>query len=172
MDNICLPLRYDELTESDVQAHLRYCATRLADGKRAEFLLCEVGVVIPMVKQVYRTKPPTLDVLIRSGSIRRDQLIKLRARLSGESYTLKLSFTSVRKSLSRIIVPLTIDDGTVAVVGLNVLRLISAEVGVAWPGTMAVGYAVGSESQELPGRLTYRDSYGNSGYQLGLAVGK
>ena len=122
MECFSLPVRYQELTETDVQAHLRYGASSLADGDRIEFFLYEAGVVIPIVKHIYRRKNPTLDVLIRSGSLGRDTLAKLRDSLSSEGYALKVSLTNKRKLLSRIVVPLQIDDGTVAMTGLNVLR--------------------------------------------------
>src|SRR5262245_6895350 len=170
MDDICLPVRYDALTERDVQGHLRYCAGQLSRGYCAELLLCEVGIVIPIVKKVFKTKDATLNVHIRSGSIAQDQLIRLRERLSAEDYPLKVSVTRKKKLIKRIIVPLVIDEGTVATSGLNVLRVLADEIDLAWPCTMAVGYALGSESPELPGSLRYRERYRNMGYQMGLAV--
>jgi hypothetical protein len=172
MDSICLPVRYDELTEKDVQAHLRYCASSQFQGNCAEFLLCEAGIVIPIVKKTYRTKPATLEVLIRSGSFGRVRLVKLNEQLSSEGYELKISYTSKRKLLKRIVVSLLIDDGTVALSGLKVLRSIAAAVSISWPSAVAVGYALGSEAPGLPGRLSYRPPFRNAGYQIGLAVGK
>ena len=172
MDCFSLPVRYQQLTETDVQAHLRYCASSLTHGDRVEFLLYEAGVVIPIVKHIYRRKNPTLNVLIRSGSLGRDTLAKLRDSLSLEGYVLKVSLTSKRKLVSRIIVPLQIDDGTGAVTGLNVLRSIASALSIHWPSTVAVGYALGPETRGLPGRLTYRDPFMNAGYQVGQAVGK
>lgn len=99
MDDICLPVRFEGITEEGVKAHLRYCASSLKSGDRVEFLLCDVGVVIPVVKSVYRKKSSTLDILIRSGSMGRDQLEELRTSLSVGGYDLRVSFTTRKKLL-------------------------------------------------------------------------
>jgi hypothetical protein len=170
MDTLYLPVRYEALTEKDVQAHLRYSASNLQAGSRVEFLLSEAGVVIPMVKHIYRSKPSTLDVWIRSGSIGRDRLIKLKESLLTEGYELKVSFTSKRRLLSRLVVRLPV-DGTVAMSGLNILKSISSALDISWPSSIAVGYALGSEALGLPGSLSFREPFRNAGYQLGHAVG-
>ena len=172
MDSICLPVRYDELTENDVQAHLRYCASSEFQGNLVEFLLREPGIVIPIVKRTYKTQAPNLDVLIRSGSFGRVQLGQLKERLYSEGYDLKVSYTSKRRLLRRIVVRLVIDDGTVALSGLNLLRCIACTIGVSWPSAVAVGYALGTETINLPGTLAYRSPLINAEYQIGLAVGK
>jgi len=174
MDSLHLPVRYEGLNEKDVQAHLRHSASNLRAGGRVEFLLCEAGVVIPMVKHVYRSKPSTLDVLIRSGSIGRDRLMKLKESLLSEGYELKISFTSKQRLLSRLVVCLPV-DGTVAVGGLNVLRSINSGLDILWPSLISAAYPVGSEAPGLPGRLSYgpfRNAVRNAGYQLGYAVGR
>ena len=168
MDDICFPVRYEGITEDGVKAHLRYCAASLNAGGRVEFLLCEPGVVIPVVKSVYRNRSSTLDVLIRSGSIGRDKLEELRTTLSAEGYDLKLSLTSKRKLLRRVVVPLKIEDAFISVTGLNVIRSIALALNLSWPCRLSIGYELGSEDPNLPGQLVYR----NAGYQLGLAVGR
>jgi hypothetical protein len=172
MDDICLPVRFVGITENALKTHLRYCASSLKPGDRVEFLLCDVGVVIPMVKRAYQKKSPALDVLIRSGSIGRDKLLKLRGLLCTESYDLRLSFTSKYKLLSRIVVPLPIEDGMISVNGVNLIRKVAATLDQSWPCELAIGYALGSEDQHLPGQIVYRDPYRNAGYQLGQSVGK
>jgi hypothetical protein len=144
----------------------------LLPSARVEFLLCDPGVVIPMVKHVYRRKSSTLDVLIRSGSLGREKLTELRQALASESYDLKVSFTSKHKFLSRIVVALPIEDGTISVTGVNVIRSIALVLGLPWPCRIAVGYALGAEDPHLPGRLVYREPYRAAGYQLGRAVAK
>jgi hypothetical protein len=171
MDTICLPVRYDKLTEKDVQVHLRHIASDLQPGCLAEFLLIEAGVVIPVVKHIYRSKPPTLDFWFRSGSINRDRLAVLRELLSAEGFELKVSFTSKRGLLRRLVVRLPI-DGTVAVSGLNLLRSTSSTLDVSWPTQIAIGYAQGTEVPGLPGMLSFRSQVRNAGYHLGYAVGK
>ena len=171
MDQICLPVQYLELTESDLQKHLRYCAG-LPDAERAEFLLGEASVVIPVVKRHYQTKSAELEILIRSGSISRDHLAKIKEQLSASGFNLKTSLTSKRKMLKRIIVPLIANNGTVVVTSLKVFRIIATEIGLGYPCRMSVGYALGSESQILPERLVYRQPSRNAGYQFGLMLGR
>jgi len=172
MDSFYMPVRFEGVTEDDVKTHLRYCASSLKPGDRVEFLLCDVGVVIPLVKSVYRNKPSTLDVLIRSGSIGRDQLEKLRTSLSAGGYDPKVSLTSKKKLLRRLVVSLNVEDAFISVTGLNVIRSIASALRLPWPCRMAIGYAFGSENLSLPGQLVYRDTYRNMGYRLGYAVGK
>jgi len=172
MDDICLPVRFEGITEDGVKTHLRYCASSLKPGDRVEFLLCDAGVVIPLVKTVYRNKPSTLDVLIRSGSIGRNQLEELRISLSAGGYDPKVSLTSKKKLLKRLVVPLNVEDAFISVTGLNVMRSIASALRLSWPCRMAIGYAPGSENPHLPGQLVYRDTYRNAGYRLGYAVGK
>lgn len=173
MENLHSPARYEGLTEDDLQAHLRHCASSLKAGDRIEILLCDADVVIPFVKRVYRNKPATLDVLIRTGSIDRDRVIQLRESLLADRYDLRVSFTSKRKLLSRVVVRLRADDGTISVTGVNVIRAIATALKIPWPCEIAVGYyALGSEAHGLPGRLVYRHPYRNAGYQLGFIVGR
>jgi hypothetical protein len=124
-----------------------------------------------MVKATYRIKSPTLNVLIRSGSFGRVRLLTLKEELSRLGYELKLSYTSKRKLLSRVIVRLPI-DGTVAVTGLNILKSIAEATDLSWPSSIAVGYPLGSEAPTLPGKLSFRAPFRSAGYKIGLAVGK
>ena len=172
MDNICLPVRFEGITEDDVKAHLRYCASSLKPGERIEFLLCDVGVVIPVVKRGYRSKTSTLDMLIRSGSIGRDRVDELRTSLSAGGYDPKVSVTSKKKLLRRIVVPLNIEDAFFSVTGLNVIRSVASALRLSWPCRLAIGYALGSENPHLPGQLVYRNTYRHAVYRLGYAVGK
>ncbi|HKY42274.1 MAG TPA: hypothetical protein VJM50_04215 [Pyrinomonadaceae bacterium] len=172
MDDIWWPVRFEGITEEGLKEHLRYCASSFKLGDRAEFLLCDVGVVIPLVKSVRRNKPSTLDMLLRSGSIRRDQLEELRTSLSAAGYDPKISLTSKKKLLKRVVVPLNIEDGFIAVTGLNVIRLVASALGLPWPCRLAIGYPLGLEKPHLPGELIYRDTYTQAGYRFGYAVGK
>jgi hypothetical protein len=172
MDSFYMPVRFEGVTEDDVRTHLRYCASSLKAGDRVEFLLSDAGVVIPLVKTVKRNKPSTLDVLIRSGSIGRDRLEELRTSLRAEGYDPKVSFTTKKKLLKRLVVSLNAEDGFISVAGLNVMRSIASTLGLSWPCRMAVGYQSGSENPRLPGQLVYRSPLRNAGFRFGYAVGK
>ena len=170
--DIFLPVRFEGITEDDVKAHLRYCASSLKPGERVEFLLCDVGVVIPVVKSVYRNKPSTLDILIRSGSIGRDQLEEIKTSLSAAGYDPKVSFTSKKKLLRRVVVPLNIEDVFMPVTGLNVIQSVASALRLSWPCRLTIGYTPDSANPDLPGQLVYRDTYTTAGYRVGYAVGK
>ena len=171
MDTICLPVRYDRLTESDVQVHLRHIASNLEPRHPVEFLFPEANIVIPMVKHIYKRRVATIDVLLRSGSISRDELEKIRELLQVKSYDLKIYRTSKRKMLRRVIVRLPI-DGTIAITGSNILKELNTMLGFDWPTPIAIGYAVGTRAPGLPGKLSFRQPFRNVGYHVGYAVGR
>ena len=170
MDTLCLPIRYEGLTETDLQVHLRHSANKLRHGERMEVFLSQAGVVIPMVKHLNRRRVATLEVLLRSGSISRDNLEKLHELLLAKSYNLSISNTRKRKLIQRVIVLLPIDR-TIVVTGTNVLKIVNDILGYEWPTTIAIGYAVGAQSRGLPGRFSLREPFGNVGYQVGYSVG-
>jgi hypothetical protein len=154
-----------------LHAHLRYCAEVLNNGDRVEILLCELGVIVPIIKRVRQNKASTLDLLARSSSIGRDRLISLRDRLVLDGHVLKTSVTLKQRLLSRIVIPLPTDDPFFPVTAVAVLRSIAAELDASWPCTLTIGYALGLESHDLPGRLVYRDPVPRAGYQIGSAIG-
>ena len=94
------------------------------------------------MKTVKRNKPATLDVLIRSGSIGRDRLEELRTSFRAGGYDPKVSFTTKKKLLKRLVVSLNADDGFISVGGLNVMRSIASTIGfrglVVWRLVMTV----------------------------------
>ena len=171
MENICLPTRYDALSETDVQQHLRHSAGTLKHGECIEVLLCSAHVVVPMVKHIYKRRVATMDVLLRSGSISRDELEKIHELLQVKSYDLKIYRTSKRKMLRRVIVRLPI-DGTIAITGSNILKELNTMLGFDWPTPIAIGYAVGTRAPGLPGKLSFRQPFRNVGYHVGYAVGR
>lgn len=171
MDNICLPIRYDALSEADVQQHLRHSAKTLKHGECIEVLLCSAHVVVPMVKHTYKRRETTMDVLLRSGSISRDKLEEIHELLLVKSYELKIYQTSKRKMLRRVIVRLP-NDGTIPISGIKILKEINTLLGFDWPTQIAIGYAIGTQAPGLPGKLSFRHPLGNAGYQVGNAVGR
>ena len=172
MEDTFLPVRFEDLTEADVKEHFRNCVSNLKPGYRVEFVLRDVGVVIPVVKTEYKTKPSTLDVLIRSGSIERDKLEEIRSSLSAAGHDLKVSATTRQKLLKRVVVSLKTDDPFIPVSGLNVIRAVATSLGLSWPCPLAIGYLSFSENRHLPGRLDFRSPARNAGYRFGFAVGK
>jgi hypothetical protein len=171
MDLICLPVRYDELTEEDIQAHLRYCAASLRDRVTVEFIISEAGVIVPAVKRVYLRKPTSLVFLARSGSLGRDGLIGLRSQLESQGYDLNVSFTKERRLLRRIEVPLSIEESLLPLRGIAILRTIALQLRSPWPGNFSVAYAVGSTVPGLPGRVNLGNPLANAGYKIGRAMG-
>ena len=171
MDRICLPVRYEGLSVSDVQAHLRHCANNLGNMDRAEFLLPEAGLVVPVVKHIYRTKPSTLVFLARSGSIERAHLGSLRDQLASEDYDLKLSFTKKRKRLSRIAVSLALDEPMYPAKAMRIFEFIATQLKSPWPQIMAAGYGVRSDGPGLPGEVKIDYLILNASRKLGFAIG-
>ena len=171
MDEICLPVCYDGLSELDMQAHLRHCATKLKDQDRAELLLCEAGVVIPAVKRIYRTKSATLVLLARCDSVGREHLPSLRDRLESAGYDLKLSFTTKRKLLSRIAIPIAVDEPLYPLKALRVLQVIASQLNSPWPQTMSACYGVRSDEPGLPGQVTISVPILSASRKLGFAIG-
>ena len=170
MDILYFPIRFDSLSEADLQEHLRHSANNLQHGEFIEVLLCQAGVVVPMVKHIYRTRTATFDVLLRSGSISRDKLVKLHEYLLAESYDIRISHTSKRKLLQRLVVRLPI-DGTIPITGTKVLQAVNDVFGLEWPTSIAIGYARDAHKPGLPGRVTFRSPLRNAGYKVGYAVG-
>ena len=171
MDNLYSPVRYEQLSELDLQEHLRYSANKFQHGDRLDVFLCQAGVLVPFVKHVYRRRPATLDVLLRSGSIGRDKLSELHELLSARAYDVRTTSTSKKKLLQRVMVRLPI-DGTIALTGAQVLQEVNEGLGFKWPTSIAIGYEFGTQAPELPGRVSFRDPVFNVGYQVGNAAGK
>jgi hypothetical protein len=161
---------YECFTETDVQEHLRQSANNLQHGDRIEVLLCEAGVIVPMVKHVSKTRTATFDVWIRSGSIERDQLAKLRDSLVSESYNVNVYHTTKRKLLKRLVVRLPL-DGTISVTGLKILRTLNTTLGYDWPTAIIVSYGM-LQPSGVPGKLSFRNPARARGYEIGFGVGK
>lgn len=172
VDTIHLPARYDGLSETDLQAHFRHCASALIDGDRVELLLNQAGVQIPAVKRIYRTKSAALFLLLRSGSIERKILNCLRRHLESNGHDLTISVTKKRKLLSRIAVRIPLDDSLFALSAIKVLETVALQLGSTWPQPMSAGYRLGSEGIGLPGHLTINDPILNASRNLGRAMGK
>ena len=172
MDDIYLPMRYDELSELDAQIHLRHCATKLEHKERVEFLLCEAGAAIPVVKRVYRTKPSVLIFLLRSGSIGREHLEGLRDQFDSDGYMMKCSVTKKKRLISRIEVFVRVDDPLLPTKGLSVFRAVARQLRTPWPQTLSAGYAFTFRRPDLPGRLRPSGPISKASYQVGYAVGK
>lgn len=171
METLTSPVRYENLTELDVQAHLRHCASKFRNGDRLELLLNEAGVIVPVDKRVYIKKPSVLLFVARSGSLGRDCLTSLEARLEAEDCDFTSYLTSKRKLLRRITVPLSVEDPLLPVQGTNILNMIASELDCVWPCTFSAGYGVGGNGIDLPGDLV-RGPLGDIAYDVGRMVGK
>ncbi len=171
MDEFYLPIRYHDLSVLEMQTHLRHCANNLNDRDTAHFQLSEAGVVVPVIKRIYRTKPSSLVFLARSGSIERAHLASLRDHLESEGYDLKLSYTKKRKQLSRIAVSFAVDEPMYPIKALRILEFIATQRQSPWPQAMAVGYGVRSDGPGLPGEVTIDVPILNAARRLGFAIG-
>jgi hypothetical protein len=166
------PILYDELTEVNVQAHLRHCAGRMRDADRIEIYAYEADVEIPVIKCTYKTKPTILAFLLRSGSIERDHLISLQREFEDQQFDIKLSFSPKRKQLNRIAVSVKVDDPLLSAKGTSVLRAVAEQLGCTWPCTFAISYGLTPRTAELPGNLKLDYPMANLAYFVGKVLGR
>lgn len=172
MDKIYSQIRYDGLMGPELQAHLQHCARNLGNKDYAEFLLCEAGVVVPIIKRKYATKPATLVLALRSGSVGRDSLASLRAKLESAGYDLKVFFTRKQQLLRRIEISVSVDDPMLPLLCAPIFHVVASELNSSWPQKMAVGYDLGMDRPGLPGQATLMNPMLNASRKLGRRVGE
>lgn len=152
--------------------HIQHCAENLKNKGSAEFLLCEAGVVVPLIKREYATKPTIVVLALRSGSIGRDSLVSIRSRLESGGYDLKVFFTRKQKLLRRIEVNVSVDDPMLPLLCAPVFHLVASELNSSWPQEMSVGYDLGTDGSGLPGRVTLNNPMLNASRNLGRILGE
>lgn len=172
MDEITLPIRYDNLSIEGVKLHLRYIATLSSSGHCAEILLHNSKVIIPIVKRVYKTKSDQLNLLLRSGSISRDNLAELKSTFMRQHYVLVTSYTAKKKLIRRLSLSISIDDPMLPIICVNILKEVALKLDSRWPDSFSVGYAFGDERSSLPGNFKYRDLIAQAGYKIGYVAGR
>ena len=172
MNEIKLPVQYDNLDIGGIKAHLRYIATLSKSGHCAEIFLFDSKVIIPVVKKTYKTKADQLIFLLRSGSISRDNLKDLKNTFIKQSYDLICSYTTKNKLIKRLALPISIEDPMLPLIGVNFLKDLAMQLKSRWPCEVSVGYAIGGENSDLPGKLKYRDIIAQAGYKTGIAAGR
>lgn len=171
MDRIHLPIRFEGLSERDLHVHLRHCAAVCSKNEYVELLLTEAGVSVPLIKRVWATKPPALDLSLRSGSIGREALVGLRARFEADGYDLTVRFTPKRRLLGRVVVSLSVDDPLFPAKGVAVLAAVASQVGSPWPQQVFAGYGARTNTVGLPGDLVIDDPALQSAWEMGKAIG-
>lgn len=154
-----------------MHAHLRHCAAELAKNEYVEFLLTDAGVVVPVIKRVWRTKLAALDLSLRSGSVGREALGRLRAALEADGYDFTTRFTPKRRLLSRIVVSLPADDPLLPAKGVAVLAAVALHVGSRWPQPVFAGYSARANSVGLPGDLVIDVPMLRLARNMGRAIG-
>jgi len=113
-----------------------------------------------------------LKFILRSGSISRDNLAVLKSTFLSQSYDLIDSYTATNKLISRLSLPISIDDPMLPIIGVNILKEVALQLKSSWPYDVTIGYALGDEKTGLPGKLKYRDLITQIGYKIGFAVGR
>jgi hypothetical protein len=138
----------------------------------AEIYLYDPGVAIPITKNIYKTKSDQLMLLLRSSSISRDNLEELKNTFIKQSYEIKVAYTTKKNLIKRLSMPISIDDPMLPIIGINILEKLALQLNSKWPGAVSVGYAIGDEKSDLPGKLKYGDIFAQVGYKIGLAAGR
>ena len=172
MDKITLPVQYDNLDIEGIKSHLHHITTLPKSGHCAEIFLCDSKVIVPVVKKNYKTKPDKLIFLLRSGSIPRDNLKELKNIFEKQSYDITCSYTTKNKSIKRLSLPISIDDPMLPLTGVNFLKELAVQLKSSWPCEVSVGYSIGDENNDLPGKLQYRDAIAQAGYKTGIVAGR
>lgn len=172
MDEISLPVLYEDLDIDGLKAHLRYLTLLDRTGHCAEIYLNNLGVAIPVAKKKYKTKSDQLVFLLRSGSISRDDLAYLRDVFFKQSYSVTEAYTAKKTLIKRLSVPVNIDDPMLPFIGIRILEKLTVQLKSNWPGKLSIGYALGDENNGLPGILRYQDLIAQVGYKIGQAAGR
>ena len=97
--------------------------------------------------------------------------MQLDAELRSNGYDVKAKRTRARKLLSRLLISVSTDDPNFPLVCIAILRTVALNLDSSWPQRFAIGYAVGQEGLNMPGRLTISVPILNAARKLGRFVG-
>ena len=142
------------------------------NGHCAEVYLHEPRVVIPIKKTTYKTKSDTIEFLLRSGSISRDNLAELKSIFSKQSYETKIARTAKKSLIKRLSLSISINDPMLPIIGVNILKTLTFQLNSKWPCDVSIGYSFGDDKSDLPGKLKYRDILSQAGYKIGQTAAR
>ena len=152
-----LPIQYEDLTELDVQAHIRHCALNLAESERMELLFCGTETIVPISRRSFKKNSDQLCVLLRSGHVGREQLMELKSIFQERGHQLRLRRSAKLKLLSNVTVLLPIDDPMLPVKATKLLKSVAEQVVNPKPLTFVAGYyKIRGDIARLPGRRSER----------------
>ncbi len=165
------PAWFDSLEPEQLHAHLRYLANDLGDNSRIEIELCNRNIQIPVTKQEYRRKAPTIALLLRVSYVGREPLEAIYKKLNNDTYNLRIRRSAKKKLLSQLSVLFKTDDPMYPIKAVSILESICTELGEAWPTTLAVGYAIHEVNKTLPGIFSCNNPFWKAGHTIGRVVG-
>lgn len=174
MDEFSPRVRYDNVTELGMLAHFREFGQCAAMNQTLYIFFADIGVVIPIRKDVYKTQPDRLTFILRSGSVGRALLEDAASSFADSDFETKVAFTKKRKMIQRVLIYVSINGALSAAVARSALERIARLLNADWPTSISIGYhqQVGA-SKDLPGdRIEVRSQAGDAGYRLGYAVGR
>jgi hypothetical protein len=159
------------LTPKDLNAHCHYIARKFAFSDRVALTLGEVAIEIPIVKRTYKRKVDSIGLLIRSGSVGRVGLDRIVDSLKLKSHDLKLRKSAKLRLISQCTPYWQVDDASLPLHFVSVLKLICQETGLEWPPKLSLNYPVYEVDETLPGTLKL-DPLWKAGHSVGRAIGR
>ncbi len=78
------------------------------------------------------------------------------------------SYTAKRKLFKRLALPVNVNDPMLPLIGVGVLQILTAQLKTKLTGNVSIGYALGNEKRDLPGKLKLKDPIAQAGHQIGL----
>ena len=161
---------FTDLKPKDLNAHCHYIASKFASNDRVELTLGEAAIEIPIIKRTYKRKVDSIGLLIRSGSVGRVELDRIVDSLKLESHDLKLRKSAKLKMVSQCTPFWTVDDPSLPLQFVGVLKLICQETGLEWPPKFSLNYPVYEVDETLPGTLKL-DPLWKAGQSIGRVIG-
>ena len=171
MDEIYLPVQYNELNIEGLKSHFRYIVSLPKSGHCAEIYIHNLRIVIPITKKSYKTKSDQIIFLLRSGSISRNDLTELLKKFTKKGYEIKATYTNKRNLIKRLSLPISVDDPMLPIIGTKIIEELVLHLNSKWPCGSSIGYALGDEQGKLPGKIQYNDVIAKIGYKVGFLAG-
>jgi len=160
------------LTFIDLQLHIKFLAKELVDKDSCEIRIDEIDAEFTLSKKIYKTKPTTLTLLIRTSDVGRDAIYMLHDWLIAENYSIKVKRSPKKKYINQIRVAWDVSDNFFAVDICSCLKKINHKISGTDTVTLWVGYFYLSRAfRELPGKLEVSSFMWNFGNKTGRIFG-